>query len=137
MHIVNFYSGKLHWNHPVLLQEKGGAWSAVILEDRIECMDVQEEVGGQNVNSHKFIPNLLIWVICIFSGVYELLSGSVRFPVHKYVNRRVRRSQSKYVSEKKLQPAVIELGDHALVVTLLNRIIYSAQSTEFLIFDSF
>jgi len=64
-------------------------------------MHVQEEVEGQNVNSHKFFPNLLIWVIHILSGVYKFLSGSVRFLVHKHVNRRVRRSQNKYISEKK------------------------------------
>ena len=63
-------------------------------------MYVQEEGEGQNVNSLKFFPSLLIWIICIPSGVYKLLSGSVRFLVHKYVNRRVRRSQSEYISEK-------------------------------------
>ena len=29
------------------------------------------------------------------------VSGSVRFLVHKYVNKRVRRSQSEYISEKR------------------------------------
>ena len=65
-------------------------------------MHVQEEVEGQCVNSHKFFPSLLIWVICILFGVYKFLNGSLRFFLHKYVNRRVRRrSQNKYVSEKK------------------------------------
>jgi hypothetical protein len=64
-------------------------------------MHVQEEVEGQNVNFHKFFSNQLIWVICIFFGVYKLLNGSVRFLMHKYVNRRIRRSQNKYISEKK------------------------------------
>ena len=92
----NFY----HWNHPFLFQEKGGAWSALIPEERIECMHVQEEVEGQHVNSHKSFPNLLILVICKLSNAYKFLSGSVRFLVHKYVNRRGR-SQSEYISEKK------------------------------------
>ena len=61
-------------------------------------MYVQEEGEGQNVNFLKFFPSLLIWVICILSGVYKLLSGSVRFLVHKHVNKRVRRSQNKYIS---------------------------------------
>ena len=69
-------------------------------EDRM--MHVQEEVEGQNVNSHKSFPNLLILVICILSDACKFLSGSVRFSVHKYVNRRVRRSQRKYISEKKV-----------------------------------
>ena len=65
-------------------------------------MHVQEEVEGQHVNSHKSLPNLLILVICKLSDAYKFLSGSVRFLVHKYVNRRVRRrSQSEYISEKK------------------------------------
>ena len=61
-------------------------------------MHVQEEGEGQNVNSLKFFPSLLIWIICIPSSVYKLLSGSVRFLVHKHVNKRVRRSQNKYIS---------------------------------------
>ena len=72
-------------------------------------MHVQEEVEGQHVNSHKSFSILLILVICILSDAYKFLSGSVRFLVHKYVNRRGRRSQSKYNSEKKVQPVVIEL----------------------------
>ena len=36
--------------------------------------------------------------ICILSGVYKLLSGSVRFLMHKHVNKRVRRSQNKYIA---------------------------------------
>jgi hypothetical protein len=64
-------------------------------------MHVQEEVGGQNVNSHKFFTNLLIWVICILSGVHKFLNGSVRFLMHKYVSRRISRSQNKYISGKK------------------------------------
>ena len=67
------------------------------------------EVEGQHVNSYKSFPNLLILVICKLSYAYKFLSGSVRFLVHKYVNRRVRRSQSEYISEKKMQPVVIEL----------------------------
>ena len=85
----------------MLLQEKGGAWPALILEERIKCMNVQEEVEGQNVNSHKFFPSLLILSICILSGVYKSLNGSVRFLVYKYVNRRVRRSHSKYFLKKR------------------------------------
>ena len=109
MHKVIFYSGKPHWNHPFLFQEKGGAWSALIPEERIECMHVQEEeVEGQHVKSHKSFPNLLILVICILSDAYKFLSGSVRFLVHQYVNRKVR-SQSEYFSEKKVQPVVVEL----------------------------
>ena len=100
MHKVNLYSGKHHWDHPILFQEKGGAWSTLILEERIECMQAQEEVEGQNVDSYKSFPNLLIWVICIPFCVYKLLSGGVRFLVHRYVSRRVR-SQSKYTSKKK------------------------------------
>ena len=72
-------------------------------------MHVQEEVEGQHVNSHKSFPNLLILVICKPSDAYKFPSGSVRFLVHKYVNIRVRRSQSEYISEKKMQPVVIEL----------------------------
>ena len=53
-------------------------------------MHVQEEVEGQHVNSYKSFPNLLILVICKLSDAYKFLSGSVRFLVHKYVNRRVR-----------------------------------------------
>ena len=68
-------------------------------EDRM--YSCEEEVEGQNVNSHKFFPSLLIWVICILSGVHKFLSSSVRFLVNKYVNRRVRRSENKYISEKK------------------------------------
>jgi hypothetical protein len=101
MHKVNFYSGRHHWNHQILLQEKGGAWSALILEEKIVCMHVQEEVEGQNVNSHKFFPNQLIWVICILFGVYKFQNGNVRFLMHKYVSRRISRSQNKYISEKK------------------------------------
>jgi hypothetical protein len=41
-------------------------------------MHVQEEVGGQNVNSHKFFLNLLIWVICILFGVK--LSHPFKYP---------------------------------------------------------
>ena len=84
-----------------MFQEKGGAWSALIPEEKIECMHVQEGVEGQNVNSHKSFPNLLILVTCKLSDAYKFLSGSIRFLVHKYVNRRVRRSQSEYISEKK------------------------------------
>jgi hypothetical protein len=62
--------------------------------------DVQEEVEGQNVNSHKFFPNPLIWVICILFGVYKFQNGSVRFLMHKYVSRGISRSQNKYISEK-------------------------------------
>jgi hypothetical protein len=101
MHKIIFYSRRHHWNHQILLQEKGGAWSALILEERIECMNVQEEVEGQNVNSHKFFPNLLIWVICILFGVYKFLNGSVIFLMHKYVSRRISRSQNKYISGRK------------------------------------
>ena len=73
-------------------------------------MHVQEEVEGQHVNSYKYLPNLLILVICKLSDAYKLLSGSVRFLVYKYVNKRVRRSQSEYISEKKkMQPVEIEL----------------------------
>ena len=99
MHQVIFYRREHHWNHLFQFQEKGGAWSALIPEERIECMHVQEEVEGQHVNSHKSFPNLLILVICKLSDAYNFLSGSVRFLVHKYVNRRAR-SQSKYISEK-------------------------------------
>ena len=84
MHKVIFYSREHHWNRPFLFQE------------RIECMHVQEEVEGQHVNSHKSFPNLLILVIFKLSDAYKFLSGSVIFLVHKYVNRRVRRSQSEY-----------------------------------------
>ena len=63
-------------------------------------MHVQEVVERQNVNSHKLFPSLLIWIICILSGVYEFLGGSVRFLVHKLVNRRGIRSQSKDFSRK-------------------------------------
>ena len=97
----NFLQQRAPWNHPFLFQEKGGAWSALITEERIECMHVQEEVEGQHVNFHKFFPSLLILVICKLSDAYKFLSGSVRFLVHKYVNRRARRSQSEYISEKK------------------------------------
>ena len=72
-------------------------------------MHVQEEVEGQHVNSHKSFPNLLILVICKLSGTYKFLSSSVRFLAHKCLNRRVRRSQSEYISEKKRQPVVSEL----------------------------
>ena len=64
-------------------------------------MHVQEVVERQNVNSHKLFPSLFIWIICILSGVYKFLSGSVRYLVHKLVNRRVIRSQSKYIFKKK------------------------------------
>ena len=70
-------------------------------------MHVQEEVEGQHVNSHKSFSNLLILVICKLSDAYNFLSGSVRFLVHKYVNRRARGSQSKYVSEKEVHLVVI------------------------------
>ena len=77
-------------------------------EDRMYAC--AEEVEGQHVISHKSFPNLLILVICKLSDAYKFLSGSVRFLVHKYVNRRVRRSQGEYISEKKkIQPVVIEL----------------------------
>ena len=72
-------------------------------------MHVQEEVEGQHVISHKSFPNLLILVICKLSDAYKFLSGSLKFVVHKYVYRRARRSQSEYISEKKIQPVVIEL----------------------------
>ena len=49
-------------------------------------MHVQEVVERQNVNSHKLFPTLLIWIICILSGVYKFVSGSVRFLVHKFVS---------------------------------------------------
>ena len=101
MQKVIFYSREHHWNHPFLFQEKGGAWSALIPEERIECMHVQEEVEGQHVNSHKSFPSLLILVICELSDAYKFLSGSVRVLVHKYVDRRARRSQNEYISEKK------------------------------------
>jgi len=80
-------------------------------------MHVQEEVEGQNVNSHKFFPSLLIWVICILFGVYKFLNGSVRFFMHKYVSRRVRKSQNKYVSKKK-KCSIQELnrGCHNIIV---------------------
>ena len=71
-------------------------------------MHVQEEVEGQHVNSHKSFPNLFILAICKFSDAYKSLSGSVRFLVHKYVNTRVRRSQSEYILKKRIQPVVIE-----------------------------
>jgi hypothetical protein len=74
MHKVNCYSGRHHWNHQILLQEKGGVWSALILEERIECVDAQDGVEGKNVISHTFFPNLLIWVICILFGVYKHFS---------------------------------------------------------------
>ena len=64
-------------------------------------MHVQEEVEGQNVNSHKLFPSLFIWIIYILSGVHKFLSGSSRFLEHKFVNRRVIRSQSKYILKKK------------------------------------
>ena len=67
-------------------------------------MHVQEEVEGQHVNSHKSFPNLLILVICKLSDAYKFLSGSLRFVVHRYVNRRGR-SQSEYISEKKKNTA--------------------------------
>ena len=86
MHKIIFYSREHHWNHPFLFQEKEGAWSASIPEERIECMHVQEGVKGQHVNSHKSFPNLLILVICKLSDAYKFLGGSVRFLVHKYVN---------------------------------------------------
>ena len=108
MHKVIFYSGEHHWNHLLLFQEKEGAWSALIPEERIKCMHVQEEVEGQNVNSYKSFPNLLILVICILSDAYKFINSSLRFLVHKYVNRRAR-SQSIYTFEKKAQPVVIEL----------------------------
>ena len=101
MHKVIFYSRAHHWNHPFLFQENGSAWSALIPEERIECMHVQEEVEGQHVFSHKSFPNLLFLVICKLSDACKFLSGSVRFLVHKYVNSRARRSQSEYISEKK------------------------------------
>jgi len=68
-------------------------------------MHVQEEVEGQNVNSHKFFPSLLIWVICILFGVYKFLNG------------RVRKSQNKYVSKKK-KCSIQELnrGPHNIIV---------------------
>ena len=62
-------------------------------------------VEGQHVISHKSFPNLLVLVICKLSDAYKSLSGSVRFLVHKYVNRRARRSQSEYISEKKKNTA--------------------------------
>ena len=64
-------------------------------------MHLQEEVEGQNDNSHKLFPSLLIWIICMLSGVYKFLSGSVRFLVHKFVNRREIRSQSHFIFKKK------------------------------------
>ena len=63
-------------------------------------MHVQEEVEGQHVNSHN-LSQSIDFVICKLSDASKFLSGSVRFLVHKYVNRRVRRSQSEYISEKK------------------------------------
>ena len=57
-------------------------------------MHVQEDIEGQHVNSYKYFPNLLILVICKLSDAYKFLSGSVKFLVHKYVNKRVRRSQN-------------------------------------------
>ena len=53
-----------------------------------------------HVISHKSFPNLLILVICKLSDAYKFLSSSVRILVHKYVNRRARRSQSEYIYEK-------------------------------------
>ena len=64
-------------------------------------MHLQKVVERQNVNSHKLYPSLLMWIICIPSGVYKFLNGSVRFLVHKFVNMRVIRSQSKYIFKKK------------------------------------
>jgi len=80
-------------------------------------MHVQEEVEEQNVNSHKFFPSLLIWVICIFFGVYKFLNGSVRFFMHKDVSRRVRKSQNKYVSiKKKCSIQELNRGPHNIIV---------------------
>ena len=83
LHKVIFYSRVHHWNHPFLFQEKGGEWSALIPEEMIECMHVQEEIEGHHVKSHKSFPNLLILVICKPSDAYKFLTGSVRFLVHK------------------------------------------------------
>ena len=55
-------------------------------EDRMYA--VQEVVEWQNVNSHTLFPSLLIWIICILSGVYKFLSGSVRFLVHKLSSKK-------------------------------------------------
>ena len=90
----------LQWKGPLesssSTSRKKGAWSSLILEERIECMHAQEVVERQNVNSHKLSPSLLIWIICILSGVYKFLSGIVRFLVDKFVNRKVIRSQRRY-----------------------------------------
>ena len=72
-------------------------------------MHVQEEVEGQHVNSHKSFPSLLILVICKFSDAYKFLSGSLRFLVHKYVNRRPEEVRVNIFLKKKIHPVVIEL----------------------------
>ena len=61
--------------------------------------------SGQNAQS-----NFLQWRAPLESSIsVSNSSGSVRFLVHKYVNRRVRGCQSKYISEKKVQVVVMEL----------------------------
>ena len=77
----------LQWKGPLesssSSSRKGGTWSALILEERIECVQVQLMVERQNVNSYELFLHQLIWIICILSGVLKFLSGSVRFLVCK------------------------------------------------------
>ena len=60
-------------------------------------------------NTQHLLKNTGVHIQAFKSGRVSCVSGSVRFLVHKYVNRRARRSQSEYISEEKMQPVVIEL----------------------------